>query len=254
MRKSSCISTRMSDRTRGFTLIELLVVIAIIAVLAGLLMAVIGKVRQSGYQAKSISNLRQLSVAASTYAGEHDGWFPADVVPRGDGTFWGYWRLNPEFTKYLGEENPGWVVTPGSVMRSGYNAAPDPANPGSGTIGYNNSDAAFFMLATPPWMSERRALQNVNIARPARLILFAESVSSIISMPGRDAWVPEMDKGGGGGKYGVTAYRAAGNTKTNAITYGGNLLMIDRPAVGAAATRADYEIWRNYWPTVVPAN
>jgi prepilin-type N-terminal cleavage/methylation domain-containing protein/prepilin-type processing-associated H-X9-DG protein len=124
------------QKRKGFTLIELLVVIAIIALLMGILMPALQKVKQQAQEITCRANLRQYSIAQNIYLDDFDDRYPdawmclvADEYPvegyqrycrwhdpryPADGPFWPYLEedkvhLCPLFrtlAKTLGKNHP----------------------------------------------------------------------------------------------------------------------------------------------------
>lgn len=85
------VRTTCRLRHRAFTLVELLVVIGLIAVLISMLLPALAKARGAARALVCQSNLRQLGIGLTTYAGNNRGYIMRSYYGYND--TWG-WRLN----------------------------------------------------------------------------------------------------------------------------------------------------------------
>ena len=80
---------RQSRQTpRAFTLVELMVAVAVIGILAGVLLPVLSRARETARRTRCLSNSRQLALATDAYREDNRDWYPPMWVADSPPTRW----------------------------------------------------------------------------------------------------------------------------------------------------------------------
>jgi prepilin-type N-terminal cleavage/methylation domain-containing protein len=159
----------MRLRNNGFTLIELLVVIAIIAILAAILFPVFSQAREKARAISCLSNTRQLGLAITMYADDHDEAYPCTCM-----TMMGMAPTDPQdwmttVMPYI--KNVGVFRCPSDTSMLWSNSSNMMMTPRVSSYGFNG----YFMPVEPPYFGPAMA----QIDKPAECVLVAELADSV---------------------------------------------------------------------------
>jgi prepilin-type N-terminal cleavage/methylation domain-containing protein len=209
---------RARSRRNGFTLIELLVVIAIIAILIGLLVPAVQKVREAAARTQDANNLKQLGLALHNY---HDSYkrFPrANDHGMNSSAITGSTYTQP-LNSWIGSIKP-YIEQANAKAASSINILINPADPNNiGTTGSNGltSYVAITGSGNPEptnGVLDINANNGIlNLATNVKMTGITDGTSNTVMVGPRPPW------SGGGWGWSMSPYGFDSSSYTTATTY-----------------------------------
>lgn len=145
---------------RAFTLVELLAVIAVVGMLAGLLVPVVGAVREKARSTQCMSNMRQVGAASLLYLADQKGHLPSSGHDR-----------NPDGTSRSWRETLKAYLGPTFIGR----CPSRPNHPSDLTYGWND------FLTVPSGPNEGRGILFSACRQPSATLMLAEITDEGVS-------------------------------------------------------------------------